>query len=127
MTSYPYSIDIDDHISSAKTTLGQFKIRHLPVREGDRLVGVITARDIDVAENCGIDTSIGSDIRVRKLHSKDVYVVAPNETIINVLNHMADHNTGSALIARDGKLMGIFTCTDACRYCVGLLMGAKRG
>ena len=127
MTSYPYSIEIDDHISSAKTMLAQFKIRHLPVKEGDKLVGVITTRDIERAENCGIDTSIGSDIRVRKLHSKGVYVVAPDEPLVNVLNHMAEHYIGSVLIARNGKLAGIFTFNDACRYCVGLLTGAKRG
>ena len=126
MTPYPYSIDIDDHVSSAKTALVQYKIRHPPVKEGDKLVGVITARDIDMAINCGVDTSVGSDVRVRKLCNKHVYVVAPGETLVAVLNYMADHYIGSALIVRDGKLKGIFTFTDACRYCVGLLTGEKR-
>jgi CBS domain-containing protein len=40
---------------------------------------------------------------------------------------MAEHRLGSALVVRKGKLVGVFTVTDACRVLAGWLreMGAE--
>jgi len=123
MTPYPYSIEMEAHVSSAKTMLTQFRIRHLPVKEGDKLAGIITMRDIARAENCGIDTSTSSDVRVRQLCNTNVYVVRPAEPLVGVLKYMAEHYIDSALVARSGKLEGIFTFTDAFKRYADLLSG----
>ena len=127
MTPYPYSIEMDAHVSSAKSMLTQFGIRHLPVKQGQKLAGVITLRDIKRAEACGIDTTINSDVRVEKLCNKDVYVVEPGEPLVNVLKHLAEHYIDSALVAHDGKLLVIFTFTDAFKRYADLLSAGKTG
>ncbi|MBI3571229.1 MAG: CBS domain-containing protein [Gammaproteobacteria bacterium] len=121
MTPYPYSIEMDAHVSSAKSMLAQFGIRHLPVKQGQKLAGIITLRDIKRAEAYGIDTSINSDVRVEKICNKEVYIVKPGESLVNVLKHMADHYIDSALVVRDGKLAGIFTFSDAFKRYIDLL------
>lgn len=123
MTPYPYSIEISAHISSAKTMLSQFGIRHLPVTEGEKLAGIITLRDIRRAEACGFDTSVGSDIRVEKLCSRDIYIVSPEEPLASVVRQMAERYIGSALVARNGRLAGIFTFSDALKRYADLLSG----
>lgn len=127
MTHYPYSIEMDAHISSAKSMLAQFGIRHLPVKLDQRLAGIITLRDIKRAEACGIDTTSSSDVRVEKVCNKDVYVVELNESLVNVLRHMAEHYIDSALVAHNGKLVGIFTFTDAFKRYAELLSAGKAG
>ncbi len=127
MTPYPFSIEMDAHIGSARSMLAQFGIRHLPVNEGGKLAGIITLRDIKRAEDFGIDTSATSDVRVQKICNKDVYTVGPGELLVNVLKHMAANYIDSALIVRSGKLAGIFTFTDAFKRYADLLSGVKPG
>ena len=41
-----------------------------------------------------------------------------------VARTMAEHHIGSALVTKDGKLVGIFTVTDACRALARILEGS---
>ncbi|MEK7735440.1 MAG: CBS domain-containing protein, partial [Pseudomonadota bacterium] len=96
------------------TMMQQLKVRHLPVREGDKVVGVVTEQALQMAEACGKDLT-GSGIKVRDLYSKNILLVAPEESLESVLRKMAEKHIEVALILRQGRLAGIFTTTDACR------------
>jgi acetoin utilization protein AcuB len=50
MTREPYSISSHDSLSRAKALMRGHLIRHLPVIDGDKLVGVLSDRDIAVVE-----------------------------------------------------------------------------
>lgn len=69
MTSYPYVIELDALAATARTMMQQLKVRHLPVREGDKVVGVVTEQVLQMAEACGRDLT-GSGIKVRDLCSR---------------------------------------------------------
>lgn len=127
MTPYPHSIEMDAHVSSAKSMPAQFGIRHLPVKQGPKLIGIISLRDIKRSEACGTDTSLNGDVRVEKIRDKDIYVVEPDVALVSVNRHMADHYIDSALVAHHGKLVGIFTFTDAFKRYAALLSGEKPG
>lgn len=43
------------------------------------------------------------------------YVAHPDAPLNEVASDMATQKLGSAIILEDGKLVGIFTATDACR------------
>ena len=47
MTPFPYSIAIDAPLSDAAQMMEEHEIRHLPVIEGDELVGVVSDRDLN--------------------------------------------------------------------------------
>jgi len=126
MTPYPYSIEADAHAGAARSMLEQFRIRHLPVHEGDRLVGVVSERDLKRAAEMGWDVTLGGSARVGDICTKDVYIVRPEEPLVDVLQHMATQHVDSVLIARHGKLAGIFTFTDACRHCAELLLAQAK-
>ncbi|HYA38472.1 MAG TPA: CBS domain-containing protein [Candidatus Methylomirabilis sp.] len=113
MTPYPYSVEIDAHLSTAKAMLAQFKVHHMPVRDGDKWVGVVTTQRLDMAEALGVDLSVSSNVRVRDLCRHKAYIVGPGESLVQVLRRMAAESHDSALVVKDGKLLGIFTATDA--------------
>lgn len=46
MTADPVCLSPDDSLFDALTVLSRFKIKHLPIVEGDRLVGILTLRQI---------------------------------------------------------------------------------
>lgn len=59
--------------------------------------------------------------RVRDALSANSCVVEDGERLDHVLERMAGEHIAAALVARRGKLVGIFTFTDACRLFAGWL------
>ena len=106
MTPFPHSVGIDDSIETARQAMSAHAIRHLAVTEEERLVGVISAREIEVA--------VGARV-VRDAKLAGAYVVEMGEPLDRVLLAMARSHLGSALVVKRGKLVGIFTSSDACR------------
>jgi acetoin utilization protein AcuB len=114
MTPFPYSIDSNATIREAQAMMADHDIRHLPVKNDGKLVSVITDRDIKLATHATVERSIG-ELRVRDLCVAEAYIVDLTERLDSVLLRMAQRHIGSVLVAKNGKLVGIFTTTDACR------------
>ena len=114
MTPFPYSIDSNATIREAQAMMADHGIRHLPVKNDGKLVSVITDRDIKLATHATVERNIG-ELRVRDLCVAEAYIVDLTERLDSVLLRMAQRHIGSVLVAKNGKLVGIFTTTDACR------------
>lgn len=114
MTSSPRTVDIDAPVREAQDLMIDFEIRHLPVTEGERLVGILSDRDIAFASNSAIG-SLCDRLRVRDVCSLEVYRVAPEEALDRVLSEMAERRIGSAIVTEGERIAGLFTATDACR------------
>lgn len=117
MTPFPHSIAIDAGVGEAKRMMEQHEIRHLPVVEGQRLVGIVSERDLLAADR----RAAGSGPRVGDICETDVYVVELTERLDGVLDEMIERRIGSAVVVREGRVVGIFTTFDACRYLQRLL------
>lgn len=115
MTPFPHSVKTGDPLLRAQALMAQHEIRHLPVTEDDELVGVLTDRDLKRALDPDLGLPPKEELLVRDVFVADVYVVEGGEPLDRVLEHMASNHIGSALVTRDGLLMGILTATDACR------------
>ncbi len=112
MTPFPYSIDRAEPLDRAREMMERHDFRHLPVKDGARLVGVITDRDLRLIfePRLGLPAELtAGDV------AHEAYVVDLNERLDNVLLLMAERHIGSALVVKEGRLAGIFTHTDACR------------
>jgi CBS domain-containing protein len=115
MTPFPYSIDIDAPLAEAHAFLRDRHIRHLPVTEDGELAGILTDRDINLALGPDLDSPPEQELSVRDVYQPDSYIVEAGALLEDVVAAMAERHIGSALITRGGKLVGIFTTTDACR------------
>lgn len=115
MTPFPYAVDIDDPVTRAEEIMREHGLRHVPVEEAGELVGVATHRDIALLVNPALDAKSRARIRVRSVCTLHPYVVDLNASLAEVLFEMAGRHIGSTLVVRKGKLVGIFTVTDACR------------
>ena len=112
MTPFPHSIDADAPASTAFTTMQGLGIGHLPVMSSGALVGTISLGAGDDPEG---------KLKVRDLYRTDPYVVDLNERLDHVLMAMADRQVDVVLITRHGRLAGIFTTTDVCRFYAAFL------
>jgi len=125
MTAFPHSIDADEMVSEARAQMADHGIRHLPVTRGGDLVGIVSERDLRLLIGVGSGLSSEFTTRVGDVCGRDVYVVDLHEPLAGVLSHMVEQHLGSALVTRKGKLVGIFTSTDACRCFAEYLRGRE--
>lgn len=125
MTPLPLSVSIDAHVAEAREMMTEHDIRHLPVTEDGELVGVVTERDIAVVLDPELDLPFHEELRVRTVCVRGAYVVGPDEPLATVLAEMARRRIGSTLVALHGRLLGIFTVTDACRLFAEHLAGER--
>ena len=94
--------------------LMEFKISSLPVVEGDKLIGIITATD--VGHNLILDKyELGT--KVEEIMIKDVVTISPDDTIETAIKVMKDSNPDSGIlnqlpVVKNGKLMGIVSDGD---------------
>jgi acetoin utilization protein AcuB len=116
MTPFPYSVDVDDAIDTARDLMARHDISHVPVKDRHHLVGVLGQRDVANAV-----PAVTGPTRVRDLPVGEAYVVELNTPLALVAAEMARRHIDSALVVKKGRLAGIFTVTDACRVLGAIL------
>jgi acetoin utilization protein AcuB len=115
MTPFPYVVQVDDSLLQARELMVRHQVRHLPVKRGNSLVGVLTDRDLKRALDPDLGLPPKEELFVRDVFQPEPYIVDSSEPLDHVLEHMAAEHIGSALVTKGGHLVGIFTATDACR------------
>jgi len=115
MTPFPYAVDADAPLRFARQQMLEHEVRHLPVESNGRLVGVLTDRDLKRALDPSLGIAPKHELIVRDAMVRHAYVVETAERLDRVLFEMAERHIGSALVTKGGKLVGIFTSSDACR------------
>lgn len=119
MTTTPHSVGRDQTLAVAHKLMREYDIRHLPVQDGGKLAGIVTARDLALMESiAGVDPN---KTTVEDVMNPNVYTVDPDAPLDEVANHMAEMKFGSAVIIQHNKVVGILTTVDVCRALAHLL------
>jgi acetoin utilization protein AcuB len=111
MTTTPITIQKTATLEEAYKVMKAHHIRHLPVLENDTLIGIISERDIMVAE--ALKNVDAFQVKVGDIAKNETYYVSPDTPTDEVVLEMAANKYGSALIVQNKKLVGIFTSIDA--------------
>jgi len=106
-------IDPQESLQQASQLMRGHDIRHLPVVHKGELVGLLSQRDVYLVET--LSDTPASEIRVEEAMTREPFLVDPEESLQSVASRMAARKLGSAIVARDGILLGLFTITDALR------------
>ena len=115
MTPFPYCVEADASLAAAREMMVAHDIHHLPVTDDGELVGVISGREVALGTAIASARDPSREPRVREACVLHAYVVEDTAALDGVVAFMAEHRLGSALVTRRGKLVGVFTVTDACR------------
>ena len=110
MTEDPRSIGPSVSVVEAARLMREGDIGSLPITDDEKLVGMITDRDITtrvVAE--GSDPKVTS---VSDVYSRDLISVEPNEGIEEALRLMAHHQVRRLPVVENGRLVGIVAQAD---------------
>ena len=121
MTPFPWWVEIDDPLLTAREMMRQHKVRHLPVKEGGKLVSIVTDRDLKFALDPELGLPPRESLRVRDVCVFTTYTVDIETRLEVVLDTLAERRIGSALVTKDDKLVGIVTSPDICRALASLI------
>jgi acetoin utilization protein AcuB len=119
MTSIPLrkavvSIALDAPLAQAIEQMQQHGIRHLPVLDGDQLVGILSERDLTAIE--ALESTELTSLSVAEAMTPDPCAVPPSAALAEVALKMADQKYGCAVIVdASGAVLDIFTTSDALR------------
>ncbi|MBK9295232.1 MAG: CBS domain-containing protein [Oligoflexia bacterium] len=124
MTVLPHSIGDEQTLEKAREMMNEYRIRHLPVLHGGKIMGVITDRDIKLVS--GFQGADLKTLKVSDAYTPEPYITSPNAALDEVVAFMAEKKYGCAIIADNNKLVGIFTEVDALRALSELLQTRLR-
>lgn len=111
MTPFPHAIGLHDTALQARDSMQGHGVRHLPVKDGHDLVGILTDRDLRACDESELPHRA-----VAEFYVDHAFAVDTEEPLDNVLLAMAERHIGAVLVTHKGHLAGIFTTTDACRW-----------
>jgi acetoin utilization protein AcuB len=125
MTTTPHTAEGSVTLAAASKLMQAHGIRHLPVVEGDKLLGIITERDIKFAQSFSIVDP--EKVTIYGAMTEDLYSVSPETPLDEVVATMAEKKFGSAIVVQNNHVVGVFTTVDACRALSELLTTRLRG
>ncbi len=113
------SIAPDASIADALRAMRAHNVHHLPVIHGGELVGIVSHKDVLMFE--AIDGVDAERVKVRKAMVRTPYVVGRATALREVAQHLIEKRLDCAVVVEGGKVVGVFTPTDALRVLVDLL------
>ena len=122
MSPSPTTAGPKTSVSEARELMRRKVIRHLLVTEGERLVGIITDRDIRLnLPSPATSLSVWevnyllAKLTVGDVMTKTVITVEPERPIEDAARLILEHRIGALPVVEDGRLVGILTETDLLR------------
>lgn len=122
MSVPPVTITPSTSVQAAQALMHQRKIRHLPILQGGRLVGIISDRDIRLALPSPATSLSVWEVRhlldkltVGEVMTYFVMTTTPDCPVTEAVGRMLGHKVGSLPVVVDRQVVGILTRTDVLR------------
>jgi acetoin utilization protein AcuB len=118
------TVEASASLDEIMVLMQEHKIRHLPVTDNKRIVGIVSERDLLTH----IGKSWGHMVTAQDIMSSDILSVYLNEGLGEVAFKLSTHKIGSALVLNEkDEVYGIFTTTDALNALVEAFYEEARG
>ena len=126
MTTDVTTVGRNDELTIADDVMKMKRLRHLPVVEEGRLVGILTQRDLfhaalSTALNFGEKAQKGflKTVVVKEVMTDEVLTIDPGADVKEAARRMIEHKIGCLPVVENGKLVGIVSETDLLRLVAG--------
>ncbi len=134
MTRDLISIQDDTSMMKALYIMNQNRFRRLPILHGDKLVGIVTDRDLKEASPSKATTLdvhelyyLLAELQVKEIMTKDPVTISPEVTVERAAMTMMERRiSGMPVLDDTGKLVGMITQSDVFRAFVHIT-GIQQG
>jgi len=126
MTTDVATIGRNDELTIGDDIMKMKRLRHLPVVEEGRLVGMLTQRDLfhaalSIALNFGekAQKEFLKTVVVKEVMTEEVLTIDPGADVKEAARLLIEHKIGCLPVVENGKLVGLVTETDLLRVIAG--------
>ncbi|MDR0229342.1 MAG: CBS domain-containing protein [Flavobacteriaceae bacterium] len=124
MTSSVVTLSITDSLIKADALFKEYKIRHLPVVENGKLIGMLSLTDltrISLAEfneegNTIVGTTLYNMFSLEQVMTKDLVTVQVDDSVQSVAKILGEKDFRALPVMAGKVLVGILTTTDLIKY-----------
>jgi CBS domain-containing membrane protein len=123
MMGNPVTLKPADTLDLANDIISLGRIRHIPVVEDGRLVGLLSERDLIGAAATQIfglkqkrKSALLKTVLIKDVMKKKVITTNPDTPVKDAAHLMADKKIGCVPVIESGTLVGLLTTTDILRY-----------
>lgn len=125
MTPNPVTLEEDEDLDLANQLMQLARIRHLPVLNHGRLVGLVSERDLLRAQASRLDDPPPDEQRAMNrwvkagwIMTREVQDVDPEMPLVEAAQLMHDKKYGCLPVVEKGKLVGILTEADFVQFAI---------
>jgi acetoin utilization protein AcuB len=119
MTKSVMTIKPKDTLRHARERLAKYRINQIPVVVNDKLVGIVTDRDVRDAYPSSLRLFYGKDIdefgdshTVEEVMTYNVVAISPQTSLREAAQRLRRQRFGALPVVESGKLVGIITRSD---------------
>ena len=124
MTAHPHTLDVNDTLEHAKKKFEKLKLRHLPVVDGEKLVGILSLTDIlrlSFGDKFGAnqyeaDEAIFEMLSIDQVMNHNPRTISSNNSLREVGEVLSKEEFHALPVVDNDRLVGIVTTTDVIRY-----------
>jgi len=126
MTSNVIKLNLTDDLTKAESLFKKHHIRHIPVVNGNHIVGMLSYTDLlrisfadavyEDEEN--IDVTVYNMFSVEQVMARNLVKVSPDTTIKEVAEILSKREFHALPVVLDELLVGIVTTTDLIKYLI---------
>lgn len=132
MTRDVVTLEERERLDNLDHAMHALRFRHMPVVDGDKLIGLVSERDLLRVRASSLlphkdkqDRFLSQLVRIADIMTHDVTTVTPDTPLAEVAELMASRKLGCVpVVERSGKLAGIITEADFVRLAQRLLARA---
>ena len=121
------TISASERLSMVEDIMTLGRVRHMPVVQGGRLVGVVSERDLLRASLSVLSEHRDAErrmflhvVEISRVMSSPPIVIGPDATIREAALLMADRKIGCLPVVEGDELIGLVTETDVLRWVAGV-------
>lgn len=124
MTFHPHTLQMSDSLEEARRILEKLNIRHLPVMDDGKLVGILSLTDIlrmSFGSKFGpsqyeADEVIFDMLTIEQVMKHDPITVESTDTVRHVGEILSNNEFHALPVVEKDKLVGIITTTDIIKF-----------
>lgn len=126
MTQNIIKLNLTDDLSKAESLFKQFKIRHIPVVSGNKILGMLSYTDlvrisfVDAVDDDDevVDTTVYNLFTLEQVMTKNLVTITPETTIKETAEILASREFHALPVCNGDLLVGIVTTTDLIKYLI---------
>lgn len=124
MTKNIIKLNLSDELTKAEELFKKHNIRHIPVVNGNQIVGMLSYTDLlrvsyaDAADEAAdnVESIVFNMFTVRQVMAKEIVIISPSSAIRTAAEILSKYEFHALPVCEGELLVGIVTTTDLMKY-----------